>query len=279
MMFRLSLSVCTLAVCLLKAGAAPVVSGCERDVLLAAASKYIAAQAAGNLDTLHDVLASNFTYKENNEITPIEKGVLSKALKIDHNRTTADTAACASFTELISASGPYTLATQIRHDPETLAITLIDSIAATKGAWLFDAAKTLQYVTQEDWSPIPADRRDSRNLLRSAADAYLDMWSNATASDAVPWGTPCTRLEGSVYTGRGLPSDSCTPGIPSNHNQKPNTHRRYVIDETMGSCSVLCLWEHMMNAADSHEFRLEGGKLRYVHTMTCEKNIGDVPCF
>lgn len=94
------------------------------------------------------------------------------------------------------------------------------------------------------------------------------MWSNATAQDAVPWGTPCTRLEGGAYTGKGLPSDSCSRGIPSNHSQAPNTHRRYVIDEAMGSCSVLCVWGHMMMAADSHEFRLEGGKLRYVHTMT-----------
>lgn len=71
-----------------------------------------------------------------------------------------------------------------------------------------------------------------------------------------------------IPAGKGLPTDSCTPGIPSNHSQAPNTHRRYVIDEAMGSVSIFCLWEHMMNAADSHEFRLEGGKLRYVHTMT-----------
>ena len=76
------------------------------------------------------------------------------------------------------------------------------------------------------------------------------------------------RLEGSAYTGKGAPDDSCQPGIPSNHNQAPNTHRRYVIDQEMGSVSIFCVWEHMMNAADNHEFRLENGKLRFVHTMT-----------
>ncbi|TVY80302.1 hypothetical protein LSUE1_G004686 [Lachnellula suecica] len=55
----------------------------------------------------------------------------------------------------------------------------------------------------------------------------------------------------------------------------PNTRRRYVVDEAMGSVSIFCLWEHMMMAADSHEFRLEGGKLRYVHTMTV---CGGQPC-
>lgn len=123
-------------------------------------------------------------------------------------------------------------------------------------------------MQQEKWDPIPEDKRDSRAVIQAAGDAYMDMWNNATADQAVPWGTPCTRLEGSAYTGKGQPDDSCRPGIPSNHSQAPNTHRRYVVDVAMGSVSIFCVWEHMMMAADSHEFRLEGGKLRYVHTMT-----------
>lgn len=253
------------------ANSAPLASVCDRTSLLAAADAYVAAQTAGKLDTLSSLFAVNFTYQENNKVTDIAKGVLAAPLKLDHRRTTADTTLCATFTELISASGPkpYVIGTQIRQDPtNTSAITLIDTVASTTGSWAFDASKTLQYVLKENWDTLPETQRTSRTALRQTADAYLDMWSNATAADAVAWGTPCTRLEGSAYTGSGKPSDSCKPGIPSNHSQAPNTHRRYVIDETVGSCSVLCVWEHMMMAADSHEFRLEGGKLRYVHTMT-----------
>lgn len=79
----------------------------------------------------------------------------------------------------------------------------------------------------------------------------------------MPFGTPCVRLEGSAYTGSGSPDDWCTPGIPSNSSQPPNTGRRYVEDQAYGSVSILCLWQHMMDVADSHEFRLEGGTLRY----------------
>jgi hypothetical protein len=43
------------------------------------------------------------------------------------------------------------------------------------------------------------------------------------------------------------------------------TNRRYVIDETVGAVSVFLTFESL---PDSHEFRLEGGKLRYVHTLT-----------
>lgn len=249
---------------------APVAT-CDRASLLAAADAYVAAQTAGTPSSLSPMLASNFTYQENNIISPITTSILSTALKIDHRRTIADTTLCATYTELIAPSGakPYVLGTQIRHSPLNVStIALIDTIASTTGAWLFDAAKTLSYVQKEDWSPLATDKLVSRADLQRTADAYLDMWSNATASDAVAWGTPCVRLEGSAYTGSGKKDDSCKPGIPSNHSQKPNTRRRYVIDETMGTCSVLCVWEHMMNAADSHEFRLEGGKLRFVHTMT-----------
>lgn len=253
------------------ASSAPLLTTCDRSSLLAAADAYVAAQTAGKLDGLSSLFAVNFTYQENNKVTDLAKSVLGTPLKIEHRRTIADTTGCATFTELISTAGPkpYVIGTQIRQDPgNASAITLVDTIASTTGSWAFDAAKTLQYVLKEDWSTLPEDKRVSRTLLQQTADAYLDMWSNATAADAVAWGTPCTRLEGSAYTGQGKSTDSCKPGIPSNHNQAPNTHRRYVIDETVGSCSVLCVWEHMMMAADSHEFRLEAGKLRYVHTMT-----------
>jgi hypothetical protein len=242
---------------------------CDRAALLAAADAYIAAQTAGKLDSLQSILSTGWTYTENNKVTDVKKGVLSKAMKIDHRRTNVDLTACATYTEIIitAAATPYVIGTQIHHNTD-MTVKLVDTIASTTNSWIFNAKKTLEYVLQEKWDVIPEGKRDKREVIKAAGDAYMDMWSNATASDAVPWGTPCTRLEGSAYTGKGKPDDSCKPGIPSNHNQAPNSNRRYVIDEAMGSVSIFCVWEHMMNAADAHEFRLEGGKLRYVHTMT-----------
>ena len=242
---------------------------CSRETLLLAADAYVAAQTTGNLGALDKVVASNWTCEENNKIIDATKSVMNKALPIDHRRTIVDLELCATYTELIAANDarPYVIGTQIRHGTDGK-VTLIDSVASTTGSWLFNAKKTLEYALQEKWDPIPEARRDSRAAIQAAGDAYLDLWSSATAESKVPWGTPCTRLEGGAYTGKGRPDDSCKAGIPSNHSQAPNTRRRYVIDESMGSVSILCVWEHMMMAADSHEFRLEGGKLRYVHTMT-----------
>lgn len=244
--------------------------GCAREALLEAAEAYVTAQSEGKIDALSDLLAEEWVYWEDNEEIDVSEAVLTtKALKIDHSRSIADEVECASYTELISSdpAAPYVIGTQIRHGAD-LKITKIDTVASTTNSWVFNAAKTLEYVLQEDWYVIPEDERDDRAVIKAAGDAYMDMWSNATAQDAIPFGTPCTRLEGSAYTGRGTPQDSCEVGLPTNNNQAPNSNRRYVVDEAYGSVNILCVWEHMMNAADSHEFRLEHGKLRYVHTMT-----------
>lgn len=236
--------------------------------LTEAADAYVASQTAGQLLLLQNFLAGNWTYQENNTQIDVKTGVISKALKIDHRKTNLDTTACASYTEIIitDSANPYVIGTQLRHGSD-MKITMIDPITSITNSWLFNAKKTLQHVLGEKWDPIPLEKRDSRATIQAAGDAYLSMWNNATAADAVPWGTPCTRLEGSAYTGKGKPDDSCKPGIPSSHSQAPNTHRRYVVDESMGSVSIFCVWEHMMMAADSHEFRLEGGKLRYVVSL------------
>jgi hypothetical protein len=259
-----------LALCALLPLAAAV---CNRTALEAFADDYVLAHENGQLGHLQNI-ADNFTYYENNKTTDITSGVFFNALVIDHRRTTFDLVECATFTELVvthNVSGepaPYVIGTQIRHSHDDMSCYMMDMIATTTGNWLFNATQTLYWVNRESWGVLPEADRSSRQVLKAAADAYLDMWSNASAEAAVPWGTPCARLEGSAYTGNGSPTDSCKPGIPTNHNQAPNINRRYVIDEELGSASVLLIFDHLQHAPDSHEFRLEKGKLRYVHTMT-----------
>jgi hypothetical protein len=80
----------------------------------------------------------------------------------------------------------------------------------------------------------------------------------------VPWGTPCNRLEGGIYSGDGSPDDSCNVGVPSGMNI---SGRRFVVDEAMGA--VVGLVRFGPNRIpDTHLFRLENGRIRYVHTLT-----------
>lgn len=247
-------------------------ANCTREGLLAAAQSYIAAQTAGDPSLLH-LSPTNFTYLENNAATDVARGVLSTPLKIDLNRSTADTEACASYTMLISSTGPkpYVLATQIRHPPAAASdndtdtsatIAVIDTIAATTGSLFFDAAKTLAYVEKEDWSPLPEAERPSRALLRRYADAYLDMWTNATAADAIAWGAQCERVEGSMLT------TPCGADLPRGGSAKRNGDRRYVVDTTVGSVDVLDSFDSLGDMPDSHEIRAVDGKVRYVITVT-----------
>lgn len=244
-------------------------AACSRSALLGTVDQFLEGLEIGSASPLQNI-ASNFEYIENNKTINIVSGILGNVLIVDHNRTIIDLVACATYTEVISPRSvkPFVLGAQIRHRATDNAVFLIDTVVSTTNDWLFNATQTLQYVLGEHWGPIEPAKRDSRETIQAAADAYLDMWSNKSAIAAVPWGSPCVRLEGSVYTGKGLPDDVCTPGIPTNNTQAPNSARRYVIDETVGSVNVINVFEHLENAADSHEFRLEGGKLRYVHTIT-----------
>jgi len=173
----------TLAVAALVSGVAA--ADCTREMLLANAEVYMAAQQSGKIDDLQKLFSSNVSYRQNNKPSDWTKGLLSKAVKFDHNRTTADTTACASYTELVSASGPYVVGTQLRYDGGK--INLVDSIVATTGDWMFNAKNTLNYVSTEDWSTLDESKRASRDVLKAAGDSYLDMWTNGkTAMDKVP---------------------------------------------------------------------------------------------
>src|SRR6185369_7769966 len=110
---------------------------------------------------------------------------------------------------------------------------------------------------------------DTRDTLVAAANAYLDAFLEQK-KDLVPWGYPCNRTEGGMHTGKGVPEDSCDVGVPSGVNI---SNRRFVVDPTTGSVVVFCTFgagnpNGGSGAPDTHLFRVENGKLRYVHTLT-----------
>lgn len=74
---------------------------------------------------------------------------------------------------------------------------------------------------------------------------------------------PCNRLEGGIRTGRGQPDDSCNVGVPSGMKL---TNRRFIADPETGSVVGFIRWPS--GVPDSHLFRVEKGKLRFVHSLT-----------
>ena len=240
---------------------------CTREGLQRAAALYVAAQSTG--DTSGLPLAAGLGYWENHAAAAIDTGLIKTAMKIDHHRSLIDASICQTFTEVIvtNKEKPYVLGTRLRVNRDKIAE--IEILWTTTGYWLFNAEAYLKWSSSEKWDEIPVNQRDTRATLVAAANAYLDAFLEGK-KDGVPWGYPCNRTEGGMHTGNGSPTDSCDVGVPAGVNI---ANRRFVVDEAIGSVVVYCTFgaggpNGGSGAPDTHLFRIENGKLRYVHTLT-----------
>jgi len=244
---------------------APITSfaqvACTRDGLQTATGLYIAAQAKGDPSGMP--LAKGLAYIENMQVVDIKSGVIQKSLNIDFHRTLIDPATCQTFTEVIvtDKSHPYVIGTRLRVNHDKIAE--IESLVTQQGDWLFNADNYFKWSPAENWGVIPPKQRDSRDTLVAAANAYLDAFLEQKV-DLVPWGYPCNRTEGGIRTGKGVPQDSCQVGVPSGVNI---VARRFIVDETIGAVVAFCTFG-VDGLPDTHLFRVQKGKLRFVHTLT-----------
>ena len=236
---------------------------CTRDDMKKVADGYLAAVAEGN--AIKIPMGNWMRYSENgDDSVSINSGVFEKAKKIDYHHEFYDAQTCQIYVEFASTdpAHPYVAGTRISAGGGTT--SEMEAVVTDAGDWLFDAAGTAKYANAEKWDKLgqPADRA----AIKAAADAYLDYFKNKGTT--VPWGTPCARLEGGLYTGKGQPTDSCNVGVPANIDI---VNRRYIIDEDQGAVAVFNAFGPSKRP-DIHTFRVENGKIRYVHTLTvCDK--------
>ena len=246
-------------------------AACDRGKLKWLVDTYVEAQASGNPGIMP--LAAGSYYGENDVAMDASQGVLSHPLKVDFTRSFYDTTQCATFTELVAASDPHPYVIHTRMELSADGeVTRMESVVTDDGDWVFGADGFLAVTKEENWDEIPADQRDSREVIKAAADAYLDNWGNPDLP--VPHGTPCHRLEGRLNTGARNPDgNTCSMGaFPEKLNV---TNRRYVIDETIGAVSIFHNFPWLdaglpkdPGTPASQIFRVEGGKNRYIHEVT-----------
>jgi hypothetical protein len=242
--------------------AAPIVAGaaCTRAELQSAVDSYIAAQGKGDPSALKQ--AVSVRYVENMQNSTAAKSILSTPMKIDFHRSLLDTSLCETFTEVIvtDKAHPYVLGVRLR--VVLGKVSEFDALVTDKDDWLFNADNYLKWSPTENWGVIPAAARDTRETLIAAGNAYEDAFlDNAVV---IPWGVPCNRLEGGIRTGKGAPDDNCKGGLPSGMNI---TARRTIADPDTGAVVVISKFTDN-DQPDSHLFRVENGKIRYVHTLT-----------
>jgi hypothetical protein len=253
-------------------------AGCTRASLQGAVDKYMEALKKGKPSIMP--LAKKAKYIENRKETPLEQGIWRAPLAVDFDRTMAlDVDICESFTEIISAKAnpQYVIGTRLK--VENGKIAEIESLVSGKNDWLFNADDYLKYSSIEKWDILPPDKRSmDRKALTKVASDYFDIFQDYSAFDKVPWGVPCVRIEGGMYTNaKNDPNPSCTVGVPKGGGV-PMTNRRYIVDVDMGTVVGQIDFGGAKGLWDAHAFRLENGKLRYVHVITlCPNGCPKIP--
>jgi hypothetical protein len=249
--------------------------GCTRADLQAKADKYLEALKKGTPSLMP--LASQAKYIENKKEIPLGQGVWQSPLAIDFHRSLYDVETCETFTEIIhtSSNHPYVIGARLKITDDK--ISEIEALVTDKDDWLFNAENYLKYSSQEKWDILPPAQRSDRQTLIKAANDYFDVFSDRSASSRVPWNIPCARLEGGAYTNpTGDPKASCTGGPPLEGTLKI-TNRRFIVDLDMGTVIGLVDFGEKDGWPDSHMFRLENGKVRFVHTLTVCPNGCNLP--
>jgi len=244
----------------------PAKTGCTRAGLQKTVDNYLDALKKGTPSLMP--LASEAKYIENRKVIPFGQGIWQTPLAIDFHRSLLDVETCETFTEIISAksSHPYVVGTRLKIIDNK--ISEVEALVTDKDDWLFNADNYLKYSSQEKWDILPVAQRSDRQTLINVANAFFDIFSDRSAATKVPWGIPCGRLEGGMYNNpNGDPKASCTGGPPLEGTLKI-TNRRYLVDLEMGTVVGLVDFGAQNGWPDTHTFRLENGKVRYVHTLT-----------
>jgi hypothetical protein len=250
-------------------------TGCTRANLQATVDKYLDALQKGN--PLLMPLTPQVKYMENRNEIPLGHGIWQSPLSVDFNRSLLDVETCQTFTEIAHTSSdhPYLIGTRLKVEDNK--ISEIESLVADQDDWLFNAANYMKYSSQEKWDILPPEKRSDRQTLLNAANAYYDTFGDYSNFSKVPWGTPCARIEGGMYTNpNNDPNASCTVGMPKTGGVKI-INRHYLVDVDMGTVVGMVDFGAPKRNPDFHEFRLENGKLRYVHTVqvcTIQPNCG-----
>ena len=263
-MNRFALSWMALASALLAPAVSYAQSSCTRDGLKTLTDLYIAALTNGYG---MPKLAVRMSYVENFDTTSPGRSI-DKPLKIDQHRSLLDTARCETFTEVLVSDEANPLALGTRLHVNNDAVSEIEKIWSTTGYLGFDVDSYLKNSAAEDWGEIPPPDRDSRATLESAANAYLNALLVGKAG-VMPWGFACNRTAA---------DGSCQVGVPAGTVNIANRH--FVVDNAIGAVAVFCTFgadpaTGRIRTPDVHLFRVENGKVRFVHALTHLLDAGD----
>ena len=258
---------CIILACQDKKESTPdAVNSCTRENLKAKADSYIDALKKGDAGIMP--LAEGARYIENRNDFSFKEGLWKEPLAVDFYRSFFDAELCETYTEIICAGAdhPYVIGTRLKITGDN--ISEVETLVTDEDDWLFNASVYMKYSPLENWDILPPEMRSDRQTLIRAANAYFDIFKDSSRTDALAWNIPCARLEGGIYSNpENKPDASCTGGPPL-EGSIDITNRRFIVDEDTGTIIGLANFGGEDGWPDSHIFRLENGKMRYIHTLT-----------
>ncbi|KAK3296499.1 uncharacterized protein B0H64DRAFT_171321 [Chaetomium fimeti] len=218
--------------------------------------------------------------------------VLAAPLAISVAHSVVDQDRCAAFIKAVgypaeeaqTAGGVVVVGAQVWYNYTAsvgATVRRMDVVVAAEGGWNMpvglDGEVLVGLVEGEDWGALSRAVQDGRAVLEGVAGGYLDLLGGGSGGDGdgggngtgVVWGRPCARLEGSVYTAVGE-TESCEMGLEISENGEGITERQFVVDESVGSVSVLARDGRHGGSPTLFEFRVVKGALRYVHQFAAK---------
>ncbi len=248
--------------------ASPASAACTRQMLQDITAGYLGALAGGKT-TFSALGADKVEYAENGKDMDLTKGVMSQGIRIDFNRSIYDTTQCASYTEIVStnAKHPYVIGSRLALGDDNK-VNRIDQNVADDGDWIFSATGTLNGDKKENWDSIPEAKRDKRDVIKAAGDAYIDSWGDSSVKP--PFATGCYCLEGGTQRMGCSLNFGQAMKIPS---------RRYTIDEELGVVDIFHNFPFLDKAlprdpgtVTNNLLKVQGGKIQFIHENTiCTK--------
>lgn len=143
---------------------------CSRDTLQDVANRYVKAQHDGSVFALP--VGEWVDYRENYGLVSTTTGVIGQPADFAWHVELVDPGACRVFVQgVILKPKPYVVGTALAWSFNGLG--QINSVVTQAGDPQFDAQAANDAASKEDWGVIPAEKRDTRDALMTAANAYL----------------------------------------------------------------------------------------------------------
>jgi hypothetical protein len=214
----------------------PTIAACDLANLVETAAKWDFLLRTGDHSNF-DNLSYDLIYKENDKPASILQGVAALGLQVSANRTYYDTTLCKFISEHVVTNPTYPYIIETQTYVVDGIVEQLDVVVTQEGDFQFKNATSATvyqdyaYSQNSKWDLLPMDKRDARQVLQAAADAYFEHLHDRSA---FPVASSCSIVSAGRWSGADnlTVADSCThkpkdPGVPT----QTMRDRRYVIDE------------------------------------------------